>query len=70
MKGPSLMPEILLTCDACLAEFVFSEEEQALYDANAFPPPSCCPECKRARKDAKDEAKGGRRRGGGNRRRR
>jgi hypothetical protein len=64
------MPDLLLTCDACQETFTFSEAEQAVCEENAFPPPSRCPTCQRARKDAKDEAKGGQRRGGNRRRRR
>ena len=62
------MPELLLTCPECQVEFPFSEEAQAYCEANAFPPPSRCPDCQRARKTAKAEANKPAR--GGHRRRR
>lgn len=64
------MPEILITCPECQSVFTFTEEEQAECEAQAFPPPTYCPDCHRNRKVAKEEARGTVRRGSRSRRRR
>lgn len=45
------MPDKVLTCKDCHAEFVFSEGEQAFYKEKGFEnDPVRCPDCRRARK--------------------
>lgn len=55
------MPDIILTCPECQNSFMFSEEDQATCEAQAFPPPTFCQECHLRRKAAKSEARGSQR---------
>lgn len=48
------MPDKTLTCRDCGAEFVFTEGEQAFYKEKGFEnDPVRCPDCRRARKNAR-----------------
>lgn len=48
------MPDKNLTCKDCGGEFVFTEGEQTFYKEKGFEnDPVRCPECRRARKNAR-----------------
>ncbi|MDD2579783.1 MAG: cytochrome C551 [Clostridia bacterium] len=48
------MPDKTLNCRDCGAEFVFTEGEQAFYKEKGFEnDPVRCPDCRRARKNAR-----------------
>ena len=47
------MADKTLTCKDCGAEFVFTEGEQAFYAEKGFSEPTRCPECRKARKAAR-----------------
>ena len=50
------MPDKTLNCRDCGAEFVFTEGEQAFYKEKGFEnDPVRCPDCRRARKNARRE---------------
>lgn len=49
------MPDIDLVCPTCQETFPFTEAEQAACAEQAFPPPTFCPSCYRARKLVKEE---------------
>lgn len=53
------MPETMITCAACNADFAFTEEEQEFYESKGFHPPKKCKPCRDA---AKQDRRGG---GGG-----
>jgi hypothetical protein len=57
------MPDLQLTCPECSEEFTFTEDEQAACAAQAFPPPTYCPNCYQSRKAAKSDARTQQRRG-------
>lgn len=42
-----------LSCKDCGNEFVFTEGEQEFYTGKNFPDPLRCPDCRRAKKEAK-----------------
>lgn len=49
------MADKTLTCKDCGAEFVFTEGEQAFYQEKGFEnEPQRCPDCRRARKMARN----------------
>ena len=52
MKGEhTLMPDKILTCKDCGAEFTFSEGEQAFYEEKGFTnEPKRCADCRKALK--------------------
>lgn len=57
------MADKVIVCKDCKADFVFSENEQAFYKEKGFDnEPVRCPDCRRARKQQKDN--GGNNRGG------
>jgi hypothetical protein len=62
------MPDLEMQCAACQETFLFTEAEQAHCEANAFSPPTFCPNCYLTRKTAKDEARDKQRRGSHRRR--
>ena len=48
------MPDKNLTCKDCGSEFVFTEGEQSFYREKGFEnDPVRCPDCRRARKNAR-----------------
>ncbi len=48
------MPDKTLTCKDCGVQFVFTEGEQAFYQEKGFTnEPTRCPDCRRARKQAR-----------------
>jgi len=48
-----------LTCKDCGAEFVFAAGEQEFYAGKNFPDPVRCPDCRKAKKNAKINGKNG-----------
>lgn len=48
------MADKTLTCKDCGAEFVFTEGEQAFYNEKGFQEPARCAECRRARKQQRN----------------
>ena len=49
------MPDKILVCKDCNAEFVFNESEQAFYKEKGFEnDPVRCPECRKARKQQRN----------------
>ncbi|MGI6084337.1 MAG: zinc-ribbon domain-containing protein [Acetivibrionales bacterium] len=62
------MADKTLVCKDCNAEFVFTEGEQAFYQEKGFEnEPQRCPDCRRARKMARNNRVGNRSFGEGNR---
>ncbi|MCK9251780.1 MAG: cytochrome C551 [Clostridiaceae bacterium] len=54
------MPDKTLVCKDCGAEFAFTEGEQAFYKEKGFEnEPVRCPDCRRARKNARRQQQGG-----------
>ena len=48
------MPDKTIICKDCNSEFIFTEGEQAFYKEKGFEnEPQRCPECRRARKQAR-----------------
>jgi len=47
------MADKKLTCKTCGKEFVFTEGEQSFYADKGFPDPIRCPDCRRAKKEAR-----------------
>ncbi len=61
------MADKTLTCKDCGNEFIFTEGEQAFYKEKGFEnEPQRCPDCRRAKKQQRNNFGGGNR-GGGNR---
>ncbi|NLU53708.1 MAG: cytochrome C551 [Clostridiaceae bacterium] len=55
------MEDKTLKCKDCGAEFVFTAGEQAFYKEKGFEnEPQRCPECRRARKQARNNARASR----------
>jgi hypothetical protein len=53
------MPDKTIVCKDCGAEFAFTEGEQAFYKEKGFEnEPVRCPECRRARKNARRQQGG------------
>lgn len=48
------MADKTLTCKDCGAEFVFTEGEQAFYNEKGFQEPTRCVECRKARKQQRN----------------
>ncbi len=44
------MADKIIACKDCGNEFVFTEGEQAFYAEKGFQDPTRCPECRKARK--------------------
>ena len=42
-----------LTCKDCNTEFIFTKGEQEFYAGKGFPDPMRCPDCRKAKKEAK-----------------
>jgi DNA-directed RNA polymerase subunit RPC12/RpoP len=62
------MADKVLTCKDCGAEFTFTESEQEFYKEKGFEnEPQRCPDCRRARKQQRNNNGGNRGFGGGNR---
>lgn len=62
------MADKVLQCKDCNQEFVFTEGEQAFYKEKGFEnEPQRCPDCRRARKQERNNRGGNRGFGGGNR---
>jgi len=54
------MPDKVLICKDCNTEFVFNESEQAFYKEKGFEnEPQRCPECRRAKKQQRNNYNGG-----------
>ncbi|MDD2374839.1 MAG: hypothetical protein PWP10_2542 [Clostridiales bacterium] len=54
------MPDKTINCRDCGAEFIFSEGEQAFYQEKGFAnEPVRCPDCRRARKQQRNNGNGG-----------
>ncbi|MDD2213338.1 cytochrome C551 [Oscillospiraceae bacterium HV4-5-C5C] len=54
------MPDRTIVCKDCGAEFVFTEGEQAFYKEKGFEnDPVRCPDCRRARKNARRSQQNG-----------
>lgn len=47
-----------LNCKDCKQDFEFTEGEQEFYTAKNFPDPVRCPDCRKAKKDAKKNGNG------------
>jgi len=47
------MADKTLTCRDCGSEFVFSEGEQIFYNEKGFSDPSRCLDCRKARKNSR-----------------
>jgi len=61
------MADKVIACKDCKADFVFTESEQAFYQEKGFDnDPVRCPDCRKARKQQKDNGGGGRDFRGGN----
>ena len=57
------MADRTLACKDCNAQFVFTEGEQAFYQEKGFTnEPARCPECRKAKKAARFNDRGGRNR--------
>jgi len=55
LRREILMADKVLICKDCNTEFVFTEGEQAFYKEKGFEnEPQRCPECRRARKQARN----------------
>ena len=53
------MPDKMLNCRDCSAEFAFTEGEQQFYKEKGFEnEPVRCPDCRRARKNARQSQNG------------
>jgi ssDNA-binding Zn-finger/Zn-ribbon topoisomerase 1 len=53
------MADKVLTCKDCSAEFIFNESEQAFYKEKGFEnEPQRCPDCRRARKQQRNDNRG------------
>ena len=62
------MADKVLVCKDCGAEFTFTEGEQEFYAEKGFQnEPQRCPDCRRAKKQQRNNRGGGRGQGGGNR---
>lgn len=48
-----------LTCKDCNKPFVFTEGEQKFYAKMKYHPPSRCPDCRKKRKQSRQNASGG-----------
>ncbi len=48
------MADKTLTCKDCGAEFVFTEGEQSFYNEKGFQEPTRCAECRKARKQQRN----------------
>jgi hypothetical protein len=58
-KGDIKMADKTLVCKDCGKEFVFTESEQAFYKEKGFEnEPQRCPECRKARKQQKNNNRG------------
>jgi DNA-directed RNA polymerase subunit RPC12/RpoP len=54
------MPDKMMICKDCGAEFTFTEGEQAFYKEKGFEnEPTRCPDCRKARKNARRQQQGG-----------
>ena len=61
------MADKTITCKDCNSEFIFNESEQAFYKEKGFEnEPQRCPDCRRAKKQQRNNGFGGNRGGGGN----
>ena len=49
-----LPPDAMIGCEDCQCEFVFSGEDQERYTKHGWNPPFRCPDCRQARKDARE----------------
>lgn len=49
------MSDKKLVCQDCEKEFEFSEREQEFYTQKGFEEPKRCPECRKARKQQKNQ---------------
>lgn len=62
------MADKTLTCKDCNSEFIFTEGEQTFYKEKGFQnEPQRCPDCRKAKKQQRNNFSGGNRSGGGNR---
>ncbi|HWT73565.1 MAG TPA: zinc-ribbon domain-containing protein [Mobilitalea sp.] len=62
------MADKVIVCKDCKAEFVFTEREQEFYKEKGFDnEPVRCPNCRKAKKQQKDNGGGFRDNRGGNR---
>jgi CxxC-x17-CxxC domain-containing protein len=48
------MADLTLTCSDCGSEFTFTESEQEFFQSKGFSNPSRCPDCRAARKAARN----------------
>jgi ssDNA-binding Zn-finger/Zn-ribbon topoisomerase 1 len=46
-----------LKCKDCDGDFVFTEGEQKFYNEKGFPDPIRCPDCRKAKKNARKNGK-------------
>ncbi len=54
------MPDKMIICKDCGAEFAFTEGEQAFYKEKGFEnEPTRCPDCRKARKNSRRSQQGG-----------
>ena len=58
------MADQTLTCGDCGQQFTFTASEQEFYQSKGFSNPSRCPDCRAARKAARESGGGGYSRGG------
>lgn len=59
------MADKVLKCRDCGAEFIFTENEQAFYKEKGFEnDPVRCPDCRRAKKQQRNDTRGGSSSGG------
>jgi len=55
------MEDKKLTCKDCGNEFVFSSGEQEFYASKNFPDPIRCPNCRKAKNEARNNGKNSKR---------
>lgn len=59
------MADKTLTCKDCNSEFIFTEGEQAFYQEKGYQnEPQRCPDCRKAKKQQRNNFGGGNRSGG------
>ena len=61
------MPDRIITCADCGADFLFSEREQSFYTERGMSEPKRCKPCRDQRKAQRGESGGGHGGGGGGR---
>ena len=53
--GGEIMADRTLVCNDCQKEYVFTEREQEFYAEKGFEEPKRCPDCRKARKQQKNQ---------------